>query len=93
MKSIKFSALEPKIVLGIAAHPDDLEFGAAGTLAKFAAAGAQVYYLLLTDGGKGSSDRTMEAFQPHARERVEQISLALPRVRQSEDRLRQPLAE
>ena len=59
MPAIKFSPLEPKIILGIAAHADDLDFGASGSLAKFAAAGAQVYYLLLTDGGKGSSDPAM----------------------------------
>lgn len=59
MEAIKFSPLEPKIVLGVAAHPDDLDFGASGTLASFAAAGAQVHYLLLTDGGKGSSDPTI----------------------------------
>lgn len=59
MEAVKFSPLEPSVVLGIAAHPDDLDFGASGTLAKFAAAGAQVHYLLLTDGGKGSSDPAM----------------------------------
>jgi len=51
-----FSELHPTVVLGIAAHPDDLDFSASGTLATFAAAGASVYYLQLTDGGKGSSD-------------------------------------
>jgi len=63
METIKFAALEPKVVLGIAAHPDDLDFGASGTLAKFAAAGAQVHYLLLTDGGKGSSDPAITSEQ------------------------------
>jgi len=51
--------LTPKVVLGIAAHPDDLDYTAAGTLAAFAKQGAQVYYLVLTDGGKGSADRAM----------------------------------
>jgi len=46
-------------VLWIAAHPDDLDYTAAGTMATFARQGAQVYYLVLTDGGKGSEDRTM----------------------------------
>lgn len=46
----------PKIVLGIAAHPDDLDFGASGTMAKFAKDGAKVHYLILTDGSKGSED-------------------------------------
>ena len=51
-----FPELSPKIVLGVAAHPDDLDFGASGSLAAFAAQGAAVYYLLLTDGSKGSAD-------------------------------------
>lgn len=54
-----FRPLRPRVVLGIAAHPDDLDFAAAGTAAKFAAAGAAVYYLLLTDGSKGTSDQTL----------------------------------
>jgi LmbE family N-acetylglucosaminyl deacetylase len=56
MESKEFTPLTPKVVLGVAAHPDDLDFGAAGTMAKFAAAGAQVHYIILTDGSKGSSD-------------------------------------
>ena len=51
-----FKPLKPSIVLGIAAHPDDLDFGSAATMAKFAKDGAKVYYLILTDGGKGSED-------------------------------------
>ncbi len=51
-----FTPLKPKIVLGIAAHPDDLDFGAAGTMAAFAASGASVHYLIITDGSKGSSN-------------------------------------
>ncbi len=51
-----FDELQPKIALGIVAHPDDLEFGAAGTFAKWIAAGTEAYYLILTDGSKGSAD-------------------------------------
>lgn len=46
----------PKVVLGIAAHPDDLDFGASGTFAKWAKEGADCYYLICTDGSKGSND-------------------------------------
>ncbi len=59
MKMHDFAELEPHIVLGIAAHPDDLDFGAGGTMAHFAEQGADVYYLILTDGSAGSSDRNM----------------------------------
>lgn len=51
-----YSDFKPKIVLGVVAHPDDLEFGAAGTIAKWAAQGVQVYYYVLTGGERGSSD-------------------------------------
>ena len=40
----------------IAAHPDDPEFGCAGTVVKWAQAGKQITYVLLTSGDKGSHD-------------------------------------
>ncbi|HUD45045.1 MAG TPA: PIG-L deacetylase family protein [Patescibacteria group bacterium] len=46
-------------VLGIGAHPDDLDFGASGTFAKWAKEGADCYYLICTDGRKGSDDPKM----------------------------------
>jgi LmbE family N-acetylglucosaminyl deacetylase len=51
--------LAPTVVLGVAAHPDDLDFMAAGTIASFARAGAACYYLILTDGSSGSKDRNI----------------------------------
>lgn len=56
MKPTTYEPLQPKVVLGIGAHPDDLDFMAAGTLAKYAAQGAAVHYLILTDGSRGSAD-------------------------------------
>ena len=46
----------PARALAIGAHPDDIEFGSGGTLAKWAAAGCEVSFLVLTDGSKGSWD-------------------------------------
>jgi len=46
----------PRRALAVAAHPDDAEFGVGGTLAKWAAAGADVAILVITDGSKGSWD-------------------------------------
>ncbi|HEV3311423.1 MAG TPA: PIG-L family deacetylase [Chloroflexota bacterium] len=43
----------------IFAHPDDAEFGSAGTIAKWAAEGVEVTYVVATDGSKGSSDPEM----------------------------------
>lgn len=55
-KSLKNKKL---VVLGVAAHPDDLDFGASGTFAKWARQGAECYYLICTDGSKGSDDPQM----------------------------------
>src|SRR3989337_1370887 len=46
----------PERVLVIAAHPDDIEFGASGTIARWVIEGAIVHYLLATRGDKGSDD-------------------------------------
>lgn len=59
MNKQTFATLEPKVVLGVAAHPDDLDFGAAATMNKFALNGAKIHYLILTDGSKGSEDRSI----------------------------------
>ena len=39
-----------KRILAISAHPDDMEFEAGGTLAKWALKGHEVYHLILTTG-------------------------------------------
>ncbi len=46
----------PQRALAIGAHPDDVEFGCGGTLAKWAAAGCEIFHLICTDGSKGSWD-------------------------------------
>jgi LmbE family N-acetylglucosaminyl deacetylase len=46
-------------VMVITAHPDDSEFGAGGTVAKFVKEGREVAYCIVTNGNKGSSDRAM----------------------------------
>jgi LmbE family N-acetylglucosaminyl deacetylase len=43
----------PGCVLAVAAHPDDLEFSCAGTLALWAKQGTQVVYLICTSGEAG----------------------------------------
>lgn len=42
------------VLLGILAHPDDESFGPGGTLAKYAAEGADVHVIIATDGIAGS---------------------------------------
>ena len=45
--------------LVVTAHPDDSEFGAAGTIAKLVREGCEVSYVVVTNGNKGSGDRSM----------------------------------
>jgi len=49
----------PKSVLVVCAHPDDPDFGAAGTVACWASQGAKVTYIIVTDGSKGSPEPEM----------------------------------
>ena len=46
----------PTSALVVGAHPDDVEFGAGGTLTKWAADGCIVHHLICTDGSKGTWD-------------------------------------
>lgn len=50
----------PKRALSIGAHPDDAEFGAGGTLAKWAEDGCHVTILVVTDGSKGTWDPALD---------------------------------
>ncbi len=44
----------PATALAIGAHPDDVEFGCGGLLARWAASGCAIHHLVCTDGSKGS---------------------------------------
>ncbi len=46
-------------VVAVAAHPDDAETGAGGTVATLVRQGAQVTYVIVTSGTTGSGDRAM----------------------------------
>jgi LmbE family N-acetylglucosaminyl deacetylase len=50
------AAGELRRALVVAAHPDDADFGAAGTAHLLAQAGWEVRYVVVTDGSKGSDD-------------------------------------
>ncbi len=63
-------ASEVKRALVVAGHPDDSEFGCGGTARLWSDEGWEFYYLVCTDGSKGSSDPNMppERLAPLRRE-------------------------
>ena len=63
-------------VMVIAAHPDDPEFGCGGTVAKWAAEGKRITYVLLTSGDKGSHDPAIRPGQLASMREIEQRNAA-----------------
>lgn len=64
-------------VLVIAAHPDDIEIGAGGTIAQWADEGVEVTYCLVTDGSSGSNDPATDVRElVRVREREQQEAAA-----------------
>jgi len=70
------TAPPPSVALAIAAHPDDVEFQAGATLAKWAAEGCVVHHLILTDGSKGTWDPHADTTALIATRQVEQRAAA-----------------
>jgi LmbE family N-acetylglucosaminyl deacetylase len=66
----------PKRALVVAAHPDDAEFGAAGTTYQWTQQGWEFYYLVCTDGSKGSDDDSITQAQLIEMRRREQRDAA-----------------
>ncbi|MBW3614472.1 MAG: PIG-L family deacetylase [Actinobacteria bacterium] len=62
----------PARALAIGAHPDDIEFGAGATLAKWAAGGCELFHLVCTDGSKGSWDPEQDQAELVAQRQQEQ---------------------
>jgi LmbE family N-acetylglucosaminyl deacetylase len=50
-------------VMVVVAHPDDAEFGAGGSVAKWAQEGKDITYVVATRGEKGSADENMTSAQ------------------------------
>lgn len=63
-------------VLVVVAHPDDCDFGNAGTTARWTDAGVTVSYCIITDGDAGGSDRSITREQMAGIRRVEQTAAA-----------------
>ncbi len=58
--SVPASPASPRTYLIVAAHPDDADFGVAGTAAGLARAGHQVHYLVCSSGDAGSEDASLD---------------------------------
>lgn len=67
----------PRVALAVGAHPDDIEFGAGALLAKWAASGCTVHFVVCTDGSKGTWDVDADVRALADRRQVEQRESAL----------------
>jgi len=67
---------EARRVLVFSAHPDDVDFGAAGTVAAFTDAGIEVAYCIVTDGAAGGSDPSISRAQMAEIRKREQVAAA-----------------
>lgn len=70
------ASFSPKVILAVAAHPDDIEFCMAGSIAHWIQDGADVYYLIMTDGGNGAPDGLLSPRQIVAKRQAEQRAAA-----------------
>jgi len=67
---------EIKSALAVMAHPDDVDFSAAGLVAQLTDAGAEVTYCLVSDGQAGGFDRSIERTTMASIRREEQTKAA-----------------
>jgi len=64
-------------VLVVTAHPDDVDFAAAGTVASWTAAGIEVAYCIATRGDAGGFDETPRDQMPAIREAEQRAAAAV----------------
>ncbi|MFC1941001.1 PIG-L deacetylase family protein [Chloroflexota bacterium] len=75
--------LKPAQVMVVTPHPDDAEFGVAGTVARWTHEGKEVIYVVCTNGDKGTSDINMKPEELAKIREQEQLAAAkLLRVRE-----------
>jgi LmbE family N-acetylglucosaminyl deacetylase len=63
-------------IMVISAHPDDAEFGVAGTVARWVHEGKSVVYVVCTSGEKGTTDRSLKPDRLAAIREREQMAAA-----------------
>lgn len=66
----------PDRAMVIFAHPDDAEIGSGGIVARWIAAGCEVTYVLCTNGGAGTADRSLAPEELTRRRAAEQQAAA-----------------
>lgn len=73
---MSLSSYVPERAMVIVAHPDDIEFGSAGTVAAWVKGGAEVCYVLCTSGDVGIAEAGMTKAQAAAIREAEQTAAA-----------------
>jgi LmbE family N-acetylglucosaminyl deacetylase len=71
-----YAIYTPQRAMVIVAHPDDIEFGVAGTIARWTRASAKVCYVLCTDGDAGFTDPSITRQRAAEIRRAEQTEAA-----------------
>lgn len=74
---------KPAHVMVVTPHPDDAEYGVAGTVARWARDGKQIVYVVCTNGDKGTSDNNMKPEElAHIREKEQMAAAKVLGVRE-----------
>ena len=68
--------VEPAQVMVVTAHPDDAEYGVAGTVARWVREGKSVIYVVCTSGDKGTSDPNVKPEELARIREEEQLAVA-----------------
>lgn len=68
--------IEIERLLVVMAHPDDVDFGSAGSMSLLTSQGVHITYCLVTDGDAGGSDRSISRAEVASMRRKEQTAAA-----------------
>lgn len=69
-------ATKPAQIMVVTPHPDDAEYGVAGTVARWAREGKEIVYVVCTSGDKGTSDANMKPEEVAKTREQEQLAAA-----------------
>jgi len=76
MTATNHKSYTPESAMAVVAHPDDVDFGCAGTFARWAKAGARLCYVLCTSGDVGIAEPGMTKKQAIEIRESEQLAAA-----------------